>query len=110
MELFASPAFRRKHAKDEEIELLEKWLRKSGIRWGQTSAHRDEILKEQHCLAGMADKSSLGTWEQGLEELLTRLIIDGEEQTSISATQAEVLGKFLQLLSSLRQDLAVLER
>jgi exodeoxyribonuclease V gamma subunit len=109
LELFAIPAFRNKQRiQEEELQTLETWIRKSGILWGQTSQHRDEILKGQHCRTGMVEKSEVGTWEKGEEQLLESLIFDNEG-VRIESTQAELLGKLLNVLDSLRQDLKMLQ-
>lgn len=113
MELFSCPAFRnRQRFSEEQVQKIQDWIRKSGVCWGQSSAHRDEVLKNQHCQSGMVDKSHAGTWESGLESLLVSLITTpgGDESILIESTQAELLGKFVELMRSMRDDLKILER
>lgn len=109
LELFDIPAFRNKHRFcDEDLEIIKEWIRKSGVRWGQTSHHRDEVLERQHCRSGMTAKTDAGTWEKGMERLLRSLVTS--EDIAIESSQAELLGRFLELVRSMRSDLNLLRK
>ncbi|MCE5315938.1 MAG: exodeoxyribonuclease V subunit gamma, partial [Parachlamydia sp.] len=112
LELFDIPAFRKKHQfRDEDVQTIQDWARKSGVRWGQTHHHRDEVLEGQHCRSGMVEKSDAGTWEKGMERLLKSLIMTPSgEEIAIESSQAELLGRFLELLRSMRSDLNLLRQ
>lgn len=104
LELLDISAFRNKQRFcDEDVQTIQEWVRKSDVRWGQTSHHRDEVLEGQHCRSGMVGKSDAGTWEKGMERLLRSLIIS--DDIAIESSQAELLGRFLELVSSMRSDL-----
>lgn len=108
IDLFSHPSFCKKQRfTAEELETLKLWIGKSGIRWGQTAQHRDELLKRQHCLESMVETSETGTWNSGIERLLMGLVND-DENILIESTQAELLGKFYRLMGSLKQDLLLL--
>lgn len=104
LELFDIPSFKKKHRFcDEDVMTIRQWVQKSGVRWGQTGHHRDEVLEGQHCRSGMIGKSDAGTWEKGMERLLRSLI--SSEGIVIESSQAELLGRFLDLVRSMRSDL-----
>ncbi len=105
LQLFEYAAFQKKHALNpEDIEQFRRWIRESGIRWGTNTQHRNELLERDHCLHGKIEQSSSYTWEDGFNKLLTGLIMPIPE-IDISATQGELLGKWLKILHSLKVDL-----
>lgn len=105
MQLFSSPFFMQKVKwQSEHLKVIEGWLTSCGVRWGMDSAHRDEILKEQHCRYGMVEKTPIGTWEHALERLYAALIQKPTEK--ISSLESTLLGQLDTLLYSLKADLA----
>lgn len=112
LDLMQYPSFKAsRQISSEEIKTLADWLKKAGIRWGNDSSHRNELLKRDHGVAGMVEECWHGTWEHGLGRLLEGLAIRSEAQEhwlplgGIDPTQSELLGKFLQLFRSLLLDL-----
>ena len=107
LQLFDYPAFQECHRFSyEDILAIRTWVKEADIRWGENVSHRDEILKRDHCRKGMMEKSEQGTWENGVGCVLSGLVLtDGVD---IDTTQAELLGKWIKLLRSLRKDLRIL--
>nr|MBA2728405.1 exodeoxyribonuclease V subunit gamma [Parachlamydiaceae bacterium] len=49
LDLLDFPAFQRKQGFSfEDLRQIEKWIEKSGVYWGKTAAHRNEILRQAH--------------------------------------------------------------
>lgn len=115
LQLFDYPAFQNRHELNrEEVETIRDWVKTAGVRWGEDPHHRNELLKRGHCLQGMVEDSPIGTWEHAIEGLLSSLILsstrDKTETTrsvldNIDSTQSQLLGKWISLLRSLREDL-----
>ena len=113
LQLFRYLPFQRKQKfRPEDLRLIEKWVKETGINRGQHSSHRDEMLQRSHCMQGMVDDSPSGTWEFGMERLLTGLVLDSaiEMETfappyEIDFSQGELLGKVVFLIRTLHQDL-----
>ncbi len=115
LQLFEYPAFQLKQKlSKEEIHEIRNWVKKSAVRWGNDSQHRNEILKRDHCLQGMLEETPIGTWEDGLERLLAGMVMFSSDETahifsiesiSISTTKSELLGKLIKILRSLQEDL-----
>lgn len=106
LQLFEHPAFRRKHhITQNDFNLIQEWIEKTGILWGSSSTHRNELLQRSHCAQNMVEETSAGTWEQGFRRLLFGL---AEGSETIEFSQCELLGKWIFLFQSLREDLAPL--
>jgi exodeoxyribonuclease V gamma subunit len=113
LQLFHYPAFQRKQRiKLEDLHLIEKWIKETGINWGHHSSHRNELLERSHCPEGMADPSPAGTWEFGMERLFAGLVFDPNSiglssapYENIEFSQSELLGKILSLLRALHEEL-----
>lgn len=113
LELFEQPALQRRHALTQaDYELIRDWIEQADIRWGDDPSHRNELLQRRHCLNNMADETAVGTWEYGLERLLTGLTCLFDEDSnpcqSIDFSDSELLGKWINLMHSLRDDLTPL--
>ncbi|MEM1282755.1 MAG: exodeoxyribonuclease V subunit gamma, partial [Chlamydiota bacterium] len=117
IELFEFPHFHKKHGISiDNIHTIRAWIKESKIFWGTDTEHRDEILNHHHCLRGMVDKSSAGTWEKGFSSLIETTVYREERDSGnlfsrgieVSITQTEMLGKVIQLTRSLREDLSIL--
>lgn len=116
LQLFESPLFqKRHHISLEEIQTIRTWIKDSSIHWGQNSEHRNELLKRDHCENEMEGDSKKGTWHDGLNRLISSLCSKEENDRStdfsflnrlnVDSSQAEILGKWMSIIRSLRQDL-----
>jgi exodeoxyribonuclease V gamma subunit len=102
LKLFTFPPFLKKwQLSEEEVAKVRKWVEKSAIRWGVDSEQRDSFLS----MGKMLEETAQGTWQHGLDQLLFSL---AEEESALSMTEAELLGKLSKIISSLREDLAPL--
>lgn len=121
LQLFEHSSFQRRHQLTPSDYLtIQEWIEQAGIRWGDDWLHRNELLQRRHCEQGMVEESAVGTWDYGLARLLLGLttIIDGHPSAPalecppcsvIDFSQAELLGRWIRLLHSLRDDLSPLE-
>jgi len=116
LQLFEQPSFQRKSGfSQSDCELIREWIAQAGICWGDDLLHRNELLKRLHCRLGMADETSVGTWDYGLTRLLlglTNLLnnhsafpLDIQPCGGIEFADTELLSKWIKLLYSLRDDL-----
>lgn len=105
LELFDIPAFQRKYNFSlADLEMIKQWIEKTAIRWGENVHHRNELLKRFSCNNSLVEESSAGTWEHGFTRLLMGLTMISEyPETEFSET--ELLGKWIQLIHQLRDDL-----
>lgn len=121
LQLLDYPHFQKRHQfKPAEIRQIRDWIKETGALWGLDTLHRDELLKRDHGGSGMVETSSIGTWEHTIERLLMGLAIivsdDSEAHVNVpvlplealDATQGDLLGRWIELLRSLRIDLACL--
>lgn len=102
--LFAFPPFAKKFDLDGSMPLYKHWIEQANIRWGV-----DEEMR-RHFLKGEAEGD--GTWEEGFGRLLQRLaLLTSEEESSflglsLEKNEIERLGLLIQLIRSLKRDLA----
>lgn len=121
LQLLDYPAFQRKHHfKLEEVRELQDWTKAAGVRWGTDHLQRNELLQRDHCSRGMVEDSQIGTWEHAFERLLLGLSMStGDSEMAgaelavmplecVDFTRAELLGKWICLLRSLKADLKAL--
>jgi exodeoxyribonuclease V gamma subunit len=120
MELFEKPSFQRKHQFTQaDYHTIREWVDEAGIRWGDDSGHRNELLQRKHCSKGMNDETYVGTWDFGLSRLLMGLtcLFDADSDATLQTypcnaidfTETELLGKWMRLLHALRDDLLPLQ-
>ena len=120
LQLFEHISFQRRHQLTPSDYLtIQEWVEQAGIRWGEDWLHRNELLQRNHCEQGMVEETTIGTWDYGLFRLLLGLTTVVETHTSaplevppcstVDFSQAELLGRWLRLLHSLRDDLSPLE-
>lgn len=120
VQLFRFESFKNHHRlTDEDIQWWEDVLIEVGIRWGNDEDHRDLLLLRDHGF-GTSVKTQAGTWSHGLNRILAALAVSGsqnvEESNSldflpseqVEASQAILLGRFISLIDSLKDDLACL--
>ncbi len=101
----------------DDAHRIKGWVREAGVRWGGDRVHREELLQRNHCDMGMVEETAIGTWEHGLDRLLYGWIMretDSEEVNAsmdvvpveaVDLTQGELLGRWMQVLKSLKHDL-----
>lgn len=102
LKLFSSPFFSPLDAK--EVKELRSWIEKTGIKWGVDPEHRKKLLP------GLLDESASGTWKEAFDALLKNLVFIPEKPTDwdlpyLDFSNAELLGKVIRLIESLRRDL-----
>lgn len=109
LQILGAPHFRARHnLRDEEISQIRGWIQKAPIYWGEDTEHRDHVIRQAHFQRGVEDASGLGTWEYGLKKLLRSLAqgSTGDEPAHLAnSSNAELLGRFVALVRSLRDDL-----
>lgn len=100
-----------------EVQQICAWIELSGTYWGQSSSHREEILRRDHggnC--GQVDSNPSGTWEYTFKRLVMALAIESEgldERESslilpiegVETSHTELLERWLTLMQKLQKDL-----
>lgn len=110
LQLLNHPDFQHCHSLTlEDTAILIDWMKTAGVRWGIDPIHRNTLLKEIHCRHGMVDETPYGTWEHAVDQLLEGLWAISNDNISIDMLQGELLGKWIELIRSLRNDLQCLE-
>lgn len=121
LQLFEHRSFQRRHQLTASDYLtIQGWVEQAGILWGDDWLHRNELLLRSHCVEGMADESAVGTWDFGLSRLLFGLTTlanpDYSQNTDnplpcsiVDFSQTELMGKWIRILHSLRDDLTPLQ-
>lgn len=104
--LFSSPYF--ESLSEKETKLLKSWIDQSGVKWGVDRAHRKDLLPN------ILDQTESGTWKEAFDALLTNLIFIPKRPTDwdlpyLDFSDAEVLGKGITLVESIRADLDFLK-
>lgn len=106
-----------KFSKDD-VRKIREWTLAAGIRWGENTEHCNSILRREFCEHPLVDDNQPGTWEIGLDKLLSGLAFTntgGEECQSLApleiveTTSGELLGRWIELLHSLKADLKPLQ-
>ncbi|MFQ5730069.1 MAG: exodeoxyribonuclease V subunit gamma, partial [Waddliaceae bacterium] len=110
LQMFEFPAFQKKQGLGaDDVQRIRGWIQAAEIRWGEDSEHRNELLS-----SSLVDNSPVGTWKQGMDRLLLGLaMINSDEDAErellplsiLETTQGELLGKWIVLMRSLREDL-----
>jgi exodeoxyribonuclease V gamma subunit len=121
LQLFENRAFQRCHKiNTSDYFAIQNWIKKAGIYWGDDQAHREDLLRRNHCQNGMTEKTAVGTWDFGLSRIMLGLTTILEEEAegelslemlpceNIDFSQVELLNKWISLLHSLRDDLTPL--
>lgn len=85
----------------EELDQIRSWLAEADIRWGADLDHRRSLLALLYGEEQRGAGSSLSTWSHGLGRLL-----DGMAMAQVEMSQAELLGRLIDLFETLRRDLA----
>lgn len=121
LQLFEHESFQRRHQlTPADYATIQEWVAQAGICWGENWLHRNELLRRSHCEQGMVEETMIGTWDYGLSRLLFGLTtildahmcsssVDVPPCTTVEFSQADLLGKWIQLLHALRDDLSPLE-
>lgn len=121
LKLFDFSAFQTRHQLSrEDLHNIREWAKAGGVRWGEDPFHRNELLKRDHCQQGMVEDSLVGTWEHTFERLLFGLVLSetiepcdttlwpSQPLENVDSTQGQILGRWICLMRSLREDLACL--
>jgi exodeoxyribonuclease V gamma subunit len=107
--LFENPLFQKRHElKKNDVAQMRAWLLQAEISWGESGDHRNEILHREHCSQGIAEKDPTDTWQSGFKRLIHSLIAH-KSMEEIPFSQAELMGTFVHLFNSLRDDLSCLQ-
>lgn len=85
----------------EEIDQIRSWLSEADIRWGADLDHRRALLSLLYGEEQKGQASPVSTWSHGLGRLL-----DGMAIGQVEMSQAELLGRLIDLFDTLRRDLA----
>jgi exodeoxyribonuclease V gamma subunit len=120
LQLFEHPSFQRRHQlTTSDYTIIQDWVKQAGILWGDDWLHRNELLHLRHCEQGMVEETAVGTWDYGLFRLLLGLTTIADSRSDLSFevppcsmvdfSQGELLGKWIRLLQSLRDDLSPLQ-
>lgn len=117
LQLLDNAAFQHRFEFDsEQVETIKGWMKTADVRWGYNAEHRDQILTRELCQNGMLDSTETGTWENGLDRILAGLVYAEDPKTGEASplgiaehTQMELLGLWIGILRSLKEDLKVLE-
>lgn len=104
--LFSSPYFA--SLSEKETKLLKSWIDQSGVKWGVDKAHRKNLLPN------ILDETESGTWKEAFDALLANLIFIPKNATDwdlpyLDFSVAEILGKGITLIESIRADLDFLK-
>ena len=119
LQLFEHRSFQRRHQLTaSDLATIQGWVEQTGIRWGDDWLHRNELLQRHHCQKEMVEESATGTWDYGISRLLMGLtmvlqanapiLTEISPCASIDFSQGDLLGKWIRLLHSLRDDLSPL--
>jgi exodeoxyribonuclease V gamma subunit len=95
-----SPVRRRFGFDDDDLALIQDWVRNSGVRWGLDAPHRGP-----YHLQGVAD----GTWEQGLDRVLVGVTMAEDERLfervlpldDVDSRAIELAGRLAELVERL---------
>lgn len=120
LQLFEHTSFQRRHQlTPSDYVTIQGWIEQAGICWGDDWLHRNELLERRHCQQGMVEETAVGTWDYGLSRLLFGLTTVVDERSKVALdvppcslvefSQGELLGKWIRLLHSLRDDLSPLQ-
>jgi exodeoxyribonuclease V gamma subunit len=94
------PVRRRFGFDDDDLALIQDWVRDSGVRWGLDAPHRGP-----YSLQGVAD----GTWEQGLDRVLVGVTMAEDERLfervlpldDVDSRAIELAGRLAELIERL---------
>lgn len=92
---------------EQNIACFRKWFEKTHTLWGLSSAHKRYCLqKTSPTEIYLPDSLEEGTWEEGIKKLLNGLAIEDKGASFfIEWTQAELLGRFIQVMEKLEEEL-----
>lgn len=117
LQLFENSAFQQKHGLSfDDLVKIKSWIKAADVRWGEDPKHRAEVINRELEELCYIDSSSSGTWKNAIERFLLGMSLilpddfDGNEVpviplNNVDTSQAALFGKWIQLLSSLKEDL-----
>lgn len=113
LELLDSASFCQKQRfGDKEVARIRRWVAASQVQWGVDAQHLDACLQEDHAEKGTHYQGQ--TWQQAGKWLVEKWIspspLDGDDSAHLQNVDGELLGRWLDLVQSLRRDLLALNR
>jgi exodeoxyribonuclease V gamma subunit len=102
----------------EGVIRLQRWIEDNEVVWGMNSKHHAESLTQSHCPEGI--EVHQGTWEDFFEKTLRGLVTVHDDTIAISENDilpyskidlndAELLGKWIEALKELYDELKIIE-
>jgi exodeoxyribonuclease V gamma subunit len=96
---------------EDDILLLERWIKHASIHWGFNAQHKQHILSVE-------EANEKFTWQQGLERLLLGFAFSDQETIyqeqlllpDVEGDEALLLGRFFELLEQLKLSTIELQR
>lgn len=91
----------------QDLASLRRWFEKVHVLWGLSPKHKRYCLeKTSPDEIPLTDLSNGGTWEEGIQKLLLGLAFEDKETSfSIDWTQTELIGRFIQAMDQIKEDL-----
>jgi exodeoxyribonuclease V gamma subunit len=109
MKLFSNESFQKKQGFDEkELQDIEKFIDLASITWGQDEEHRKRTLNKIYGDTPF-DCAATKTWKEGLNFIIKNMVVIDEAGLALEMSQSELLGRLIELIYSLMEDIAVLE-
>lgn len=110
LKLFEHQNFRKKQGlTEDDLSLIRFWIKEARINWGADVNHRNELLNQK-----ISDENPAGTWENGFQRLIYGLAMEHDKDLSplpcVDPTEMELLGKWMFLMRSLKEDLSLFTR
>lgn len=107
--LFSSEAFAKKQGfNKDELADIEKFIKLACITWGQDKEHRKRTLSKIYgSMQFEFDESK--TWKEGLDFIVKSMIVMSDDTLGVELSQAELLGRLIELIYSLMKDVEFLE-
>lgn len=115
IEIFELPYVKTKHRfSSDEVRKFRQWIKEAGIRWGESPAHCNEILKRESCSSPLVDEKQPGTWEGGIDRLIAGLAFTSADRQQtlpcapievVASSEGELLGRWIEFLKALKADI-----
>lgn len=107
--LFENDSFAKKmDIVEEEIEEMDHFFQYASITWGFDENHRQKIFKKEYGDTPF-QKNGGNTWKDGFENLIKTMVSLEEDHYPIEFSNADLIGKFIEIIQSLIQDIKLLE-
>ena len=92
---------------EQDLFSLRRWFEKVHVLWGLSKEHKKDCLQKTSPEgSSLLDPVEGGTWEEGIRKLLYGLAVEDKQAAcSIEWTQVELLGRFIQAIDKLKEEL-----